>query len=1520
MVMKTRLYIFLSVLASLLAPSLLHAQTAGFTADVDSGCAPLVVHFTNTSTGATSYHWDLGNGTTSALTDVSGSYLTPGTYTATLIAYNGTSTSTKTMTITVFPSPTVSFVAPDTAVCPGTAVNFVSTTVAGVPGALTYIWNFGDGSTSTATSPGHVFPGPGYYNITLFATNAKGCQSSATYGGYVHVYTAPTASFSAPVTTFCNPPGAATFTSGTSGTAPFTYAWTFGDGATSTLADPSHTYAATGTYSVRLVVTDGHGCMDTFNWAHYITVTQLAASFNSVTTACVNSWVSFHNSSTPYGNCTWYFGDGDTSTADSPSHFYTTTGTFTVKLVIQTGPCTDTVTHTIIITPGPTMGIVPTPAEPCPAPVSISFDGTGVPAGATVNWTFSDGGTGSGNPDSHSFATNGVFSVGMYVALSDGCKDTLYRYDTIYNLYLNVVDTPKSGCVPLTVPFSVSAGTTVPLGLPATYPYGIASYSWSFGDGSAVSTAPTPTHTYTAPGIYHGTITVTTANGCTVMDTFIIRVGVPPVASFYATPTTVCADRAVTFISTSTGTITDYYWQFGDGGSVIDSTPATTHIYTMPGTYSVTLIVYDNGCPSLPITLTNYITVDSPKALFIDTFICAPPTSVGFIDQSIGADSLRWYFGDGTSSTLTNPTHNFPTLGIYTVTLTTYNVLSGCRDTTTQVVNLFHPTVVMAADDTAICQWGVVNFSPTITGGTATQYTWLIDSTFVSGYPGPNIFTDTFKSTGWYSVSVVILDQHGCLDTFTRSHYILVAKPTDNFTVAPPAGCKPLTVTFTDGSTDVPGAFITTYTWMFGDGNSSTVTTPVTTHTYTMAGTFPVEEIVTDNIGCKDTLTKPSLITVTSPQAVFSANTFFPCINQTVTFTNLSTGIVSSFWIFGDGDTANTTSTNHAYAATGIYTVKLVVIDANGCTDTATYLNYITVTQPTASFYMNDSFTICIPLEVNFYNTSTGAASYQWSFGNGDHSVAVDPAELYVANGYDTVALVATNAYGCTDTAYGHVNIYGYAGEFSYTPDSGCTPLRVFFNAGLLNVPNIIWDFADGITSSPTTSDTISHVYIVPGKYVPKLILSDNTGCQNSSMGKDTIKVDAVLAGFTTLPHPVCLGEPMQFEDTSFSYFSTVHTQIWTINGGDTTSIAMPTYTFDSLGTYPVTLTATDGWGCTAGMSGTVTVFPPPVITVSPDTTVCIGDAATLYGYGGVSYTWSPGATLSCTACNPTHATPTVPTQYFVTGTDHNGCKGTDSVVVHIRTKTTSGAMGSGYICYGQSLQLNDTGATKFTWIPTTGLNAWNIADPIASPYSTITYTVVAQLGNCTPDTNYVNVVVHPLPQIDAGPDQTIVDGASALIKGTGTSIATITWTPSQTLSCDSCLNPTSTPPTTTTYTVSVSSEYGCLASDSVTIKVICDASQVFMPNAFTPNNDGNNDVYYPRGSGISIIRSFRIYNRWGELLFERSNIQINDESNAWNGSYNGGEPRPDVYVYVVEAVCANGQSVSLKGDVTIIK
>ncbi len=1502
------------------------ALTANFTADYTAGCAPLVVHFTNTTSpsSGTTYSWNLGNGTTSPLTDVSGSYLTPGTYTVTLTATNGGVTSVHTMTITVFPSPTVSFYANDTSICPGSSVTFTSTSASGVPGPMTCTWNFGDGISGTGSPVTHTYASPGYYNVTLSVTNADGCVSSLTRVGYIYVFTPASPNFSASGNYFCKPTGHVVFSNLTTGTAPFTYLWRFGDGsAPSSATAPAHDYTTSGTYTVTLIVTDGHGCTDSLVMPAYITVGNLHAAFTFPSTACVNSWVSFFNTSTPHISSSWVFGDGHSATTDTGYNLYTVPGVYTVRLIVFDGYCYDTVTHNITILAGPATSFTISPTNACPPPVGITFTGT-APGGSTVSWLYGDGMSGTGTTTTHTYARRGVDTIRMICFdPATGCRDTIKRIDTLYDMIFSIIDSPDHdhGCKPLTVGFTTTAMTAEPDTLLPLHPYPwpITSWTWNYGDGSPTGSGPSTTHTYTAVGTYIAVVTCITGNGCIIMDSVTILVGAPPIITFTVTPTHQCfRDNNIGFVCTIiSGPVDEYEWIFGDGTGLTTGSSTTYHHFTRPGVFGATVTPYYHGCPGAPFGLSNIITIDSPMAIISSQVLCSPARRVVFGDSSLGDDTHVWIFGDGTTSTLDNPIHDYPAPTLYTIVLATYNIHSGCRDTCVKGIDLRRPVVTIFTPDTTICRDSIVVLTSTVTLGTASSYMW--HSHGWSHDSSSSVYIDTFHYPGIYDIELIIGDQNGCFDTTIRPHYILVAKPVGNFTVAPPTGCWPLTTTFTDASTDVPGTFFTNFSWTFGDGGTAYVSTPSVSHTFTAAGTFTTTEIVIDNIGCRDTVTK-TLVTVWRPHAVFSASNLYPCpIVDSTHFLNASVAITGSFWMFGDGTTSTLNSPWHTYMLPGAYTVKLVVTDIHGCTDTAVYVNYISVTKPHASFYMDDSVSICPPLMVHFFNTSTGGSYFNWNLGDGSSSVVFSPSDLYIATGFDTVRLIVTNAYGCRDTVYGHVNLFGYAGAFQYTPDSGCAPLHVRFSATTLNVPNIIWDFADGNTSHVSYTDTMWHTYLLPGAYVPKLILSDNTGCQNSSMGIDTIKVDAVTGKFRIIPDPVCIGDTFMLADSSNSYWSWITSWNWTINGF-TSTIDSPSFFINVPGTYPATLVVSDGWGCTATIIKDVNIYQLPVITVSPDTVICVTDAAVLTAYGASTYTWSPGATLSCTNCNPTHATPLVVTSYTVVGADIHGCKSWDTTTVLLRTNTISAAGVDTAICAGVVVPLWDTGGTKYTWIPGLGLSDPHAADPMANPMQTTKYMVIAQLAGCIPDTNYVLIYVHPLPTVDAGPDQTLVAGSKAQLQATGYNIYKYRWDNPGTLSCDSCANPVASMSVTTRYKVTVTSDFGCLNSDTVTIHIICDKSQLFIPNSFTPNGDGENDVFYPRGIGVSTIKSFRIYNRWGQLLFERSGININDESNAWDGSYNGGTPRPDVYVWVVDAICETGEPISLKGDVTIIR
>jgi gliding motility-associated-like protein len=235
---------------------------------------------------------------------------------------------------------------------------------------------------------------------------------------------------------------------------------------------------------------------------------------------------------------------------------------------------------------------------------------------------------------------------------------------------------------------------------------------------------------------------------------------------------------------------------------------------------------------------------------------------------------------------------------------------------------------------------------------------------------------------------------------------------------------------------------------------------------------------------------------------------------------------------------------------------------------------------------------------------------------------------------------------------------------------------------------------------------------------------------------------------------------------------------------------------------------------------------------------------------------------------------------------------------------------------------LSASGAELYSWTPITGLDNPASATPKAKPDTTVLYRVVGRDDhNCFTDTGYVPVVVYPYPLVDAGSDQTITVGSSVKFGPVfSNDVRTMTWRPDKWLDCTSCPQPTASPKQTTRYTLEVANEGGCVSRDDVNVFVICEEGNLFMPNTFSPNGDGINDVFYPRGKGIYGIKMFRIFNRWGELIFEQGNTQANDVTKGWNGTYKGKLASQDVYVYTIDVVCENNQVFSFKGNIALIR
>jgi len=1508
---------------------------ANFIASPTSGCAPLLVQFTNTSTGnPTSYSWNLGNSANSTLQNPSTTYTTPGTYSVSLTVANANGSNTKTITnyITVLPGPTVNFSGTPIAGCPPLTALFTNTTTSNVPGAITYQWAFGDGSPFSAlVNPSHTYLNPGFYNVTLKATDASGCANTLTKPNYIQVYTPPIFNFTA-LGNQCDVPAVINFNSNVTGASPYSYQWTFGDGGTANTSSPTHTYNTPGIYSVSLIVTDANGCKDTLVKQNFMNIGNLIPNF-TFNNACVNTSVQFTNTTNVSDSVKWHFGDGARDTSQNPSHIYTVPGTYNVKLVVYKASCKDSISKQLTVHPPPNLSFNFN-QQPCPPPVAVTFNNTSTNA-LNYAWDFHDGGTSSQTNPTHLFTTDSFFAIRLVGVSAQGCRDTIRDTLKVYKIFPLLNPTPQKGCIPFNTQFFPVFNSRHPVlkykpfPPPTLYPYPVTSFYWDLGNGTT-STAPNPTATYTIPGVHNVTLTFTTANGCTITDSTKVSCGYLPTAALSISNDSLCPNSPDTFVALSTGpSPLTHEWSFGDANGF--GSPVIHH-YDRGGIYSVTLIASHYGCDDT-LVYEDTVVVLPPTSFISHGHHCDDLLKVSFYDTlSERTTSHLWIFGDGTTDTSTNPVHTYTSPGVKNVFLISYNDSFGCIDTAGIPVRLYQPNYSIAASDTAICRGDSIHVTPTVTGfnGLYPQvYWWWLDTSYAqhdTALGGQNF---RFNQNGIYKVQSKTWLYYSCDPSAGPLYYypgcwladsqeVLVAKPYGGFTASPTLGCNPLSVAFIDTSTNTTGAFQTSRVWDFGNGTSTTPNANIS-RTYNAAGLYTVQLIVSDNVGCSDTVIQTNYIDVRQPVGAFTVNDTDACAGQLISFTNQTTGssMFTSRWYFGDGTTDTARNPIHAYTQTGLYTATLVVTDTIGCKDSLVKSAYIQVSKPAANFTLSDTLAICPPLNVVFTNISSGALMSDWDLGNGTTSTLQNPTASYINPGIYTIRLIATSIQGCRDTSYAQVRVLGYSGALSYAPLNGCAPLEVGFKAQLYNIPSIIWDFSDGVTQPANGIDTTTHIYTSPGAYIPKLVLSDNTGCQNSSVGLDTIKVDGILPGFVT--SPACINTPVTFFDTSFSYFSQVKSWRWSFNSGNFTT-PNPTLTFNTAGSYPVKLVTTNANGCTDSVSTTFVIYDLPKIVAVSDTSICNGDAAQLSATGGISYVWRPALTLSCDSCQSPLATPTAPTNYVVMGRDVYGCTNKDTVRVTIQFVTTSSVANGGEICEDSSFQLLASGAHRYEWTPTASLSSSTVPNPLASPVTTTTYTVIAWEGSCPPDTNTVRVVVHPKPSVDAGTDVTIVAGKSVMLNAKGTNIEFYLWSPASTLSCENCSNPEANPQATTRYKVEVTSLKGCKAYDTVLVRVLCDGSQLFIPNTFSPNNDGQNDVFYPRGVGLKSISSFRIYNRWGELIFEKRGIQLNDRVNGWDGTYKGSLQSPDVFVYAIDGECESGEPISWKGDVTMLR
>ncbi len=1069
---------------------------ASFSATPFKGCAPLVVSFTDHSTGGpTSWNWNFGNGQTSVLQNPGAVYTNSGVYTVTLTVSNGSSSNTIVQTnyITVYANPTAGFTLNTYTACVGQTVKYTNATIIGSGGAAisTWAWDFGDGNaqTVTTTTVSHSYSTPGSYPISLIVTDLNGCTNATTET--VVIVPPPTPAFTANPVSGCSAPLSVTFTNTSVSSGATTYSWHFGDGGTSNQTNPTHTYAANGSYNVTLIVNQ-HGCIDSVMMPNYINIQNMNAGFTATpSVVCTGQSITFSNTSVPTAvSANWIFGDGGTSTTINPVYTYTAAGTYTVSLsATGAGGCSGNATSVVTVNQSPVMAFTADTMISCSVPFAVTFSNSTTGA-STYHWNFGDGNTSVTTSPVNTYTAPGTYTVTLAATNNTGtCSDSIVKNSLIVISLPIAAYTaiPDSGCIPLPVNFTSNSTSLLDP---------ITSYTWSYGDGNSAATAVgNATNTYTVSGIFSPTLTVQTGRGCT--NTFVctncIKAGIAPVASFTISPNPVCYGLPVNFTNTSTGA-TGWQWLFGDGQTM--NAQNATHVYGDTGKYQIKLVAYNNGCTDT--SLITPVVVLAPKAILSYSLSCTSYFTVHFSSASEGADSLVWNFGDGTQNTanVVNPIHTYSTTGAVTCILTAYNYASGCNNQATISFTIAQPI----ANFTTSANSGCYPFAPAFTSTSQDANTYFWNFGDVSTLADTAVIANpsyTYNNPGKDFVKLLITDVNGCKDSITKK--LVTMGPVPYFSASPLKGCAPLLVSFKDST--FSDSTLVQWNWSFGNGNSLSYTVAPhfpPTETYLNPGNYNVTLVVTDKNGCKDSLVKIAYINPTFPVPNYSVLPLpFSCKGNVLTFNASTTNAVGPqySWNFGDGSSSPASYnpiTTHSYTTDNLYHVTLTVTDTNHCT--ASYSDTVLILKPKANFGYSIVSTGCGTMKVNFLDSSGGYASaWQWNFGNGASSVLSNPTYDYTQPGSYNVTLIVTNAGGCSDTLIktGIIVVPGPVGSFSYSPLSGCNPLTVHFAGNSANTQSYTWVFGDGTVI--TGGDSITHTYNQAGVFNPILLLSNTS-------------------------------------------------------------------------------------------------------------------------------------------------------------------------------------------------------------------------------------------------------------------------------------------------------------------------------------------------------------------------------------------------------------------------------------------
>ena len=1231
-----------------------------------------------------------------------------------------------------------------------------------------------------------------------------------------------------------------------------------------------------------------------FLMQHYFAQGPIANFTANPLVVCVGETVSFTNTSNSNGGSAiasyqWDFGDGNSATTTNANHAFSTSGTFTITLVAtNANGVADAEIKPAYITVNP-LPIVSFSANGlgCTVPLTLSFNNASSQgANFTQAWNFGNGQTSSlYNPANITYNNQGTFQVALTVTNTiTGCVNSQTQAIVVSNFQAGIT-APSVGCVgqPVAIEDNSTAGANV--------------WNWNFGVAGQ-SNAENPSVTYNSPGTY--TINLTSQNtnsGCSASTSQQIVIQANTIPSFYANPTANCAPGSIQFFNTTNQSGT-YVWDFGDGQTYNGTNPPP-HIYQQSGLYDVSVTYSSSaGCGGTQ-TLQDYIEMTPVEAGFfaLDTGACAP-FSVQFIDTSVTPSnpivSWQWNFGNGQTYNGQVPPLQTYGVGLYDVSLI-ITTASGCTDTIEKT-----PYITVGSIDSIEFSW-----DPNITCANtdvefesefyisvpydSTEITYLWD--FSQGISVQDDPTFQFsQDTGWVDVTLYI-DFRGCIDSLTKDSVLYVLAPISMFGPNTTLVCNPSSfpVSFDFINTAIEGELTDSvalhYEWNDGSPNTyfnnAQLDVPNggnTSHAYNDYGTFQIEQVVHNyTTGCSDSLTLA--VTISQLQSNFLLPDDTICKGDAIFLTSTSStwsGHPINDWYYGFGNGQqihNGPNVNYVYPASGLYNISLLVFNTAGCTSTSTQQIFV-ANKPVAGI-IAPSYAGCSPFAVSFTNTSYSItnglplALFSTTFSDDNSTLSTNNVNqaiphTFIGNGTYNATIIATDINGCVSNPQS-VQITLTQPYAEIATDTVICALDSSLIAslstgeGTLSYQWFINGTANGNDSLCLLNEAASNTGLY-STFQLALVVADSNNCLDSTSQIIYISTPHANPTYTFSGAAIdvngnysCPPLFCDFTDASSS-LGAITGWNWAFGNGNSSILQNPDNTLVTSGSFTLQLEVTDQYGC----SGDTTIQNYVSIGGPLGTPIWIQDN-TICAQGALFTIENPANidSVSWDLGNGIWIADSLSFPYFYPNT------GT----------------------YNPSVTVYDTAGCQILYVldPITanisGLDAQILANPI---YANINQVV--QLTDASTSLNPISTWTW-----------IFADSSNLFFQSTGQSIAFPQGGPQD-------------------IALVITDNLGCIDTAFITIYV--SDPDIWVPNVFTPNGDGVNDLVvlpYPSFKTYDI----QILNRWGNLVYE-----LKDQTGVavWDGyDFNGQLHTDGVFFYRLRGEMLGGTQIDKHGFIHLV-